>query len=347
MGTRYFDEGRQALERLGFDPGDEDDVLRALAEPIRKIPRDELQKMDLAAAIVLSLSAGHKHFFAVEVLGQIGTEKSVAALKNCLSSKNQDIRSSAVAALARILPEEGREICIQALKNSSFKNKAHILRAIRNHDDGQAVPSVMQRMKRIIPRGRDNDRDSDGLTEINLALDYLRRIDAGELRELQALVWEHWDKLGASTCSWIAQNMPEIMPGPETPMLSTDEFLTKIEKLKFFDGFTPQAARKAKALIRKNHKQGLAGSGAKYYRRFPGFALIFLSIDGEWDGEPYEPLVREFAKASFGMFAPKKIKDVRSGDAAMRRRSRSRWRGRPTKRPPRTREDGFLPSFWS
>ena len=72
MGRDDFNEWCQALARLGFDPDDEDDVLRALAEPIRKIPRAELDKMDLAAAIVLSLSAGNKHFFAVEVLGRIG-----------------------------------------------------------------------------------------------------------------------------------------------------------------------------------------------------------------------------------------------------------------------------------
>jgi hypothetical protein len=150
------------------------------------------------------------------------------------------------------------------------------------------------------------------MTEVNYALDYLRRIGATELGALQNLVCEHWDKLCPSTCSWVAANMPEIMSGPATPVLTTDQFLEQLEKAKFFAGFTPEAARKAKALVRKNHKQGLAGSGAKYFRRFPGFALIFLSIDGEWDLEPYEPLVKTFAKASFGMFAPKKIKDVRN-----------------------------------
>jgi hypothetical protein len=307
MSREFLEEGVEALRRLGFDPTDEDSVLRALAEPVPtgrfKATEDVLDSLIMFRATTL------KHLWAVSVLEQIGTSKSVEALKNCLTDKNQDIRGGALYALARILGPAGNQLCIEALQDSSFKQKIDVLRAIRDFDNGQAVPAVMTRMKAVLPREGFRD-DFAGMTEITYALDYLRRVGASELTTVQTMVRERWEKLSPATCSWVAANMPEILSPPAVPDLTTNALLEKLRKLKFFDGYTADAERKAVKAIRKNYEQGLAGRGAKYYRQFPGFALIFLSVDLEW-GSPYAPLVRVFAKASFGMFQPKKIKESR------------------------------------
>jgi hypothetical protein len=96
--------------------------------------------------------------------------------------------------------------------------------------------------------------------------------------------------------------------------MSTDEFVAWLHKLRFFEGYSQEAARLAEERIRKQHDDGIQGPGRKYFERFPGFALSFLAIPGEWDGEPYEPLVGIVADNSFGMFNPTEVTDERHRD---------------------------------
>lgn len=96
-------------------------------------------------------------------------------------------------------------------------------------------------------------------------------------------------------------------PGP----LTADELLARLRKLRFFEGYSPKAVEQAEARIRFQYAEGLSGPQRAYFERFPGFALNFISIEGAWYGEPYEPLVKTVARNSFEMFRPTRIADKR------------------------------------
>jgi hypothetical protein len=96
---------------------------------------------------------------------------------------------------------------------------------------------------------------------------------------------------------------------------STDEFIAHLRKLRFFEGYTASAEKLAEERIRTQHAEGLSGPLREYFERFPGFALVFISIDGEWDDDPCEPLVETVAQNSFGMFDPTNITDERDDEA--------------------------------
>ena len=96
-------------------------------------------------------------------------------------------------------------------------------------------------------------------------------------------------------------------PGPMT----ADELLARLRKVRFFEGYSPEAVEQAEARIRAQYAEGLSGPQRAYFERFPGFALNFISIEGEWYGDRYEPLVERIAQNSFGMFRPTRITDKR------------------------------------
>jgi hypothetical protein len=96
--------------------------------------------------------------------------------------------------------------------------------------------------------------------------------------------------------------------------MSTDDFVARLHKLRFFEGYSKEAASLAEARIRDQHEAGINGPRREYFERFPGFALSFISLPGEWDYEPYEPMVELVAENSFGMFNPADITDERDPD---------------------------------
>jgi hypothetical protein len=93
--------------------------------------------------------------------------------------------------------------------------------------------------------------------------------------------------------------------------LTADELMARLRKLRFFEGYSASAIKQAEARIRDQFAEGLSGPRRAYFERFPGFALVFLSIEGEWYGDPYGPLVERVAQNSFGMFHPTRITDKR------------------------------------
>jgi hypothetical protein len=104
-----------------------------------------------------------------------------------------------------------------------------------------------------------------------------------------------------------AASREDRSPGP----LTADELLARLRKVRFFEGYSAEAAQQAEARIRAQYAEGLSGPRRAHFERFPGFALHFLSIEGEWYGDRYEPLVERVAQNSFGMFRPTRITDKR------------------------------------
>lgn len=91
--------------------------------------------------------------------------------------------------------------------------------------------------------------------------------------------------------------------------MEIETFLKRLEKAKYFEGYTDSACTKAIKLIRKRHRDGLAGEQKEYFERFPGLALVVIDVDQEMTGRnDLAIILRDFGKASLGMFGPQSIK---------------------------------------
>jgi len=99
-----------------------------------------------------------------------------------------------------------------------------------------------------------------------------------------------------------------------TTIETADQLLKQLHKIKFFDCYTDAARTLAEAHIAKSFATTRSEGRQKFLQRFPATATASLTVYGEWDGEPFEPLVESYAKGSFGMFRPENIKDVRDDE---------------------------------
>src|SRR4051812_36203274 len=87
---------------------------------------------------------------------------------------------------------------------------------------------------------------------------------------------------------------------PEQRSMDASDLMAKLDKIRFFEGYTPEAEKKARARVLKQYKEGLAGEYQKYFERFPGFALCFLDVDMELDGvEDLRLVLKEYAADTF------------------------------------------------
>src|SRR5262245_11111225 len=94
-------------------------------------------------------------------------------------------------------------------------------------------------------------------------------------------------------------------------LLTGKKLIEQLGKLKFFEGYTKEAQAAAEARIGEQFDKAMSGDSRKYFERFPASATASLSVYGEWDYEPFEPLVELHSDAAFGMFRPTAIKDER------------------------------------
>ena len=86
-------------------------------------------------------------------------------------------------------------------------------------------------------------------------------------------------------------------------------FFKRLEKARYFEGYTQAAIDEAVPAIQKELAAGMAGPNREAFERFPGLSLVVADVDMEMMGEDDLKLVlRQLGKASFGMFAPRSIK---------------------------------------
>lgn len=91
--------------------------------------------------------------------------------------------------------------------------------------------------------------------------------------------------------------------------MDIETFLKRLEKAKYFEGYSDSACTKAIKLIRKRHQDGMAGEQKEYFERFPGLALVVIDVDQEMMGlDDLAIILRDFGKVSLGMFGPQSIK---------------------------------------
>jgi hypothetical protein len=93
--------------------------------------------------------------------------------------------------------------------------------------------------------------------------------------------------------------------------MDANDLMAKLDKIRFFEGYTPEAEQKARARVLKQYGDGFAGESRRYFERFPGFALRFHSVDMELDGaDDLKLVLEEYAAGTFGMFRPTDVAAV-------------------------------------
>jgi hypothetical protein len=91
--------------------------------------------------------------------------------------------------------------------------------------------------------------------------------------------------------------------------MDVENLLTRLQKLRYFEGYSDTALAKATRGIRTRYAAGLAGPWKAEFERFPGLALVVTDVDMELDSpEDLRLVLRQFASDSCGMFAPKSIR---------------------------------------
>jgi hypothetical protein len=99
-----------------------------------------------------------------------------------------------------------------------------------------------------------------------------------------------------------------------TKKLTANQLIEQLHKVKYFDGYNEKAQAMAEAKIGERFDAPLSSGKRKFMDRFPATATASLTVYGEWDYEPFEPLVELYADGSYGMFRPTKIKDERDDE---------------------------------
>jgi hypothetical protein len=92
-------------------------------------------------------------------------------------------------------------------------------------------------------------------------------------------------------------------------------FLERLQKARYFEGYSDAAMAKARAVIRERFAAGMAGPYRANFERFPGLSLVVTDVDHEMTGlDDLKLVLKQFGAASCGIFAPRLVR-IRRGAA--------------------------------
>ncbi|MBA3699194.1 MAG: hypothetical protein H0W78_10095 [Planctomycetes bacterium] len=179
------------LRQNGFDPDREDSLVTALT-------------------VSKEMTVAH---FAVIRLMEIGTAKSLPALRKALYYPSSDVKISALHAIGQIAKEDGKETYLAALTDPKFPEKMTAITLIQQYGDVQAVLAVIERIKKIIARKRLRVYYTGNESELTLAVKYLAQHIDGEhataIKKIQELIKAKWERLETQERQTLTANHPE------------------------------------------------------------------------------------------------------------------------------------------
>jgi HEAT repeat protein len=111
--------------------------------------------------------------YANAALGRIGTRRAVAALARHIHHRKDDVKASAIYALARIGNTTLTPLFLDALGDRSQVAKGYAVNALYQHGDSSAVPAVCARIKDILKR--DRKTRTMPKTELMVAVEFILR----------------------------------------------------------------------------------------------------------------------------------------------------------------------------
>jgi HEAT repeat protein len=111
--------------------------------------------------------------YANAALGRIGTRRAVAALARYIHHSKDDVKASAIYALARIGDTTLTPLFLDALGDRSQVAKEYAINALYQHGDSSAVPAVCARIRDILKR--DRKLRTMPKTELMVAVEFILR----------------------------------------------------------------------------------------------------------------------------------------------------------------------------
>jgi HEAT repeat protein len=178
------------------------DAIGAL-EKCRPDPRIETALLSLLAAT----DDDYDRICVNAALGSCGTATAISALAAQIHHRTDDVKCSAVFALARIGDESTLPIFLDALTDRSLVARQYALRAISQHGNEQAIPAIRDRVHAILAR-----RKRSAQSELLGCLQFLARYPNDD-QARATLSWvtdKRLDYLTAHEVGWI-QDGPAVI----------------------------------------------------------------------------------------------------------------------------------------
>lgn len=143
-----------------------------------------------AEAALLGVLAGpvdeDDRIYASAALGEVGTRAAIPALAAQIHHRKDDVKCSAIYALARIGGPPELAIFLDALTDRSPAAKSYAMSAIARHGTQQAIGPVRYRVRVVLRRQRRSGQLAE--SELLLALQFLAR-HPGDERASSTLTW--------------------------------------------------------------------------------------------------------------------------------------------------------------
>lgn len=141
--------------------------------------------------------------YASASLSRVGTAASIPALARLIDHPVEDVKTSAINAIAAVGGPAEMPLFLRALADRSWVAKWYAMAAIHRHGDLGAIDAVIRRLRAMLSRERKTR--IAGWTELMYAVDYLRRWEASDPRVSDVLRWvrrERWHRLSDEERTW-------------------------------------------------------------------------------------------------------------------------------------------------
>ncbi len=169
-------------------------------------------------SLVTALTGQEKllvHFAVVRLMDK-GTLFSLPALKKALHYPASDVKISALHAIAKIAKDGEQETYLAALNDPKYPEKMTAISQIEKFNDVRAVPSVIERLRKILSRKRLRVYFDGHESEVTLAVKYLAQFKTGEnadlIRKTYAMIQEKWPNLELLEQQRLVESHTEFRP---------------------------------------------------------------------------------------------------------------------------------------
>jgi HEAT repeat protein len=176
------------------------DAIGAL-EKCRPDPRIEVALLDLLA----TTDDEYDRVYANAALGSCGTAAAIPALAAEIHDRTDDVKCSAIFALARIGDSSTVPIFLDALTDRSPAARQYAMTAIGQHGNEQAIPVICERVRAILAR-----RKRSAHSELLGCLHFLDRYpnDDQARATLTWVIEQRHAYLTAQETRWIHDHLP-------------------------------------------------------------------------------------------------------------------------------------------
>ncbi|MGI2326861.1 HEAT repeat domain-containing protein [Planococcus sp. YIM B11945] len=142
--------------------------------------------------------------YAVSVLSDIGSNRSIPYLINLIDNPKEDVKCSAILAISEIGDDSLLPVFLEALQSHSASVKSYAMSAIKKHGNETAIVPVSERIKAILKRKRGTESE-----ELKNALEFLMYFKNKQVEIQEFFKWithKKWEFLFEEEKKLLAEN---------------------------------------------------------------------------------------------------------------------------------------------